>query len=152
MTPSTFTTSTTGGTPGPGRSTGPDGEEEGDVPARTGRARPRDRAAADTRRSRERRRGTMPRVSYRPMIGPDLLDSPLVIVSGKGGVGKTTVAAALARAAARTRRRVLLAEVEGRGGLSRLLHLSPSGFEERPTPMGFAITEIAPREALVEYL
>jgi anion-transporting ArsA/GET3 family ATPase len=86
------------------------------------------------------------------MVGPDLLSRRLLIVSGKGGVGKTTVAAALARAASRNRRRVLLAEVEGRGAISRLLNLSPPGFEERPTPMGFSITEIAPREALVEYL
>ncbi|MDP9342675.1 MAG: AAA family ATPase [Actinomycetota bacterium] len=94
----------------------------------------------------------MPRVSYRAMIGADLLDRRLLIVSGKGGVGKTTVAAALARGAARGRRRVLLAEVEGRGGVSRLLNLPAPGFEERPTPLGFSITEIAPREALVEYL
>jgi anion-transporting ArsA/GET3 family ATPase len=86
------------------------------------------------------------------MIGPDLLDRPLLIVSGKGGVGKTTVAAALARAAARTRRRTLLAEVEGRGGLARLLDVTPPGFEERPTPLGFSVTEITPREALTEYL
>jgi anion-transporting ArsA/GET3 family ATPase len=86
------------------------------------------------------------------MVGPDLLSRRLLIVSGKGGVGKTTVAAALAGAASRNRRRVLLAEVEGRGAISRLLNLSPPGFEERPTPMGFSITEIAPREALVEYL
>ncbi len=40
-----------------------------------------------------------------------LWDRELVLVTGKGGVGKTTLAAALARVAARKRRRVLLAEV-----------------------------------------
>src|SRR2546423_15145489 len=86
------------------------------------------------------------------MIGPDLLDRRLVVVSGKGGVGKTTVAAALARGAARTGRSVLLAEVEGRGGISRLLDIAPPGFEEARTRFGFAVTSITPREALVEYL
>ncbi len=86
------------------------------------------------------------------MIGADLLDRRLLVVSGKGGVGKTTVSAALARAAARTGRAVLLAEVEGRGGISRLLGVPPPGFEEPRTRLGFAVTSITPREALVEYL
>src|SRR5205823_5628389 len=71
---------------------------------------------------------------------------------GKGGVGKTTVAAALARAAARAGRTVLLAEVEGRGGIARLLDIPAPGFEEPRTRFGFAVTSITPREALVEYL
>ena len=51
---------------------------------------------------------------------PELFDRSVLVVSGKGGVGKTTVAAACARVGTRRRRRVLLAEIEGRGGLSRL--------------------------------
>ena len=86
------------------------------------------------------------------MVSADLLDTRLLIVSGKGGVGKTTVATALARAAARSGRRTVLAEVEGRGGIARLLGLPAVGFDERPTPFGFAVTSITPREALVEYL
>ncbi len=46
------------------------------------------------------------------MSGPEYIwDRQLVLVTGKGGVGKTTVAAALARAAQRAGRRVLLGEV-----------------------------------------
>jgi anion-transporting ArsA/GET3 family ATPase len=45
----------------------------------------------------------------------------LVIVAGKGGVGKTTVTAALACAAARQGQRVLVIEVEGKSGLPGLL-------------------------------
>jgi len=45
------------------------------------------------------------------MAGPPLLDRRLLLVSGKGGVGKTTVAVVLARLAARTRRRVRLVGV-----------------------------------------
>ena len=44
----------------------------------------------------------------------------LLVVTGKGGTGKTTVAAGLAVAAAGRGRRVLVAEVEGRQGLAGL--------------------------------
>lgn len=47
--------------------------------------------------------------------------SRLVIVAGKGGVGKTTVTAVMARAAARLGRRVAVVDVEGRPGLAGLL-------------------------------
>lgn len=50
-----------------------------------------------------------------------LLDKSFVVVAGKGGVGRTTVAAALAVAAARRGRRVLLAQTKGKERLARLL-------------------------------
>jgi anion-transporting ArsA/GET3 family ATPase len=83
---------------------------------------------------------------------PDLFDRSALIVSGKGGVGKTVVAAACARAATRRRRRVLLAEIEGRDGLARLLGIPPTGFEERRTGFGHAVLSITAKEALLEYL
>jgi anion-transporting ArsA/GET3 family ATPase len=83
---------------------------------------------------------------------PDLFDRSVLVVSGKGGVGKTVVAAACARAAARQRRRVLLAEVEGRGGVPRLLGLPAYGFEERRTPFGYTVLSVTAKEALLEYL
>ncbi|MCA1844805.1 MAG: ATPase [Actinobacteria bacterium] len=81
-----------------------------------------------------------------------MFDRSVLIVSGKGGVGKTTVASACALAAGRKRRRVVLAEIEGRGGLSRLLGIPPPGFEERRTPFGHAALSITAKDALLEYL
>ncbi|HEY7281536.1 MAG TPA: ArsA-related P-loop ATPase [Actinomycetota bacterium] len=85
-----------------------------------------------------------------PASGP--FDRRLLIVSGKGGTGKTTVAAACAVAAARGGRRVLLVEVEGRGGAFELLRLPNPGFEERRTKLGFSVLAVTAREALLEYL
>ena len=55
----------------------------------------------------------------------------LHVVTGKGGTGKTTVAAALALALATGGRRVLLIEVEERQGIARLFDVPPLPYEER---------------------
>jgi anion-transporting ArsA/GET3 family ATPase len=81
-----------------------------------------------------------------------LLDRPIVVVSGKGGTGKSAVAAALAAFAAAKGRRVLLAEIEGRGEISRSIGVADPGFNERKTPLGFSVLSIVPAEAAVEYL
>lgn len=52
------------------------------------------------------------------------------MVSGKGGTGKTTVAAAMALALAREGQRVLLAEVEGRQGIAQVFDIPPLGLTE----------------------
>ena len=56
--------------------------------------------------------------------------SRLVIVAGKGGVGKTTVSAALARAAARSGLTALIVEVEGKSGLANLFGREPLTYDE----------------------
>ncbi|MFF5448937.1 ArsA family ATPase [Streptomyces sp. NPDC012888] len=83
--------------------------------------------------------------------------SRLQVVSGKGGTGKTTVAAALALALAREGRRTLLVEVEGRQGIAQLFGTEALPYEERKiavAPGGgevFALAIDAER-ALLDYL
>ncbi|MEV7776841.1 ArsA-related P-loop ATPase [Kitasatospora sp. NPDC088351] len=62
---------------------------------------------------------------------PDWEGVRLHVVSGKGGTGKTTVAAALALALAAEGGRVLLIEVEGRQGVAELFGISALPYEER---------------------
>jgi len=88
---------------------------------------------------------------------PRLAQARLHIVSGKGGTGKTTVAAALALALARGGHRVLLVEVEGRQGIAQLFDLPPLPYEERKVavaPGGGEVYGLAvdAEAALLEYL
>jgi anion-transporting ArsA/GET3 family ATPase len=81
----------------------------------------------------------------------------LHVVTGKGGTGKTTVAAALAIALATGGRRVLLVEVEGRQGIAQLFELPPLPYEERVVagaPRGGEVRALAvdAEAALLEYL
>src|ERR1051325_7153219 len=59
---------------------------------------------------------------------PDVL---LHVVTGKGGTGKSTVAAALALALASRGKTVLLCEVEGRQGIAQMFDVPPLPYEER---------------------
>jgi Mrp family chromosome partitioning ATPase len=61
--------------------------------------------------------------------------SRLAIVAGKGGVGKTTVSAVLARAAARHGLDALVVEVEGKSGLAAVFEQPELGYE-RIDPVG----------------
>ncbi len=70
------------------------------------------------------------------------------IVAGKGGVGKTTVTAALARTASRAGLSVLVLDLEGRDEL-RLLLGPPDG---RPTAGRIEVLALSPGMALVDYL
>ncbi len=86
--------------------------------------------------------------------------SRVVIVAGKGGVGKTTVSAALAVAAARSGRSTLIVELEGKSGLPSLFGQPELGYDEavlRPGggPDGaadVAARALTPDDALLDYL
>jgi anion-transporting ArsA/GET3 family ATPase len=81
----------------------------------------------------------------------------LHVVTGKGGTGKTTVAAAMALALADRGKRILLVEVEGRQGLAQLFDVPPLPYVERRIAVGpaggevFALAVDA-EAALLEYL
>jgi anion-transporting ArsA/GET3 family ATPase len=86
----------------------------------------------------------------------------LHVVTGKGGTGKTTVAAALALALASGGSRVLLIEVEGRQGIAQVFDCPPLPYEERKVAVapatanrpGGEVYALAadPEAALLEYL
>jgi anion-transporting ArsA/GET3 family ATPase len=82
-----------------------------------------------------------------------LFDRGLVIVSGKGGVGKSTVAAALGMASAGRGRRTLLVEVASQERMSRLFdQRDPIGYHVTPVYPGLDALSIDPQKALEEYL
>ena len=87
----------------------------------------------------------------------DFPDVRLHVVTGKGGTGKTTVAAALALALATGGKRVLLTEVEGRQGIAQLFDTPPLPYDERrvavaPDHGEVSALAIDPEQALLDYL
>ncbi len=82
-----------------------------------------------------------------------MLRRRLLFVTGKGGVGKSTVAAALGLLASRRGLRTIVAEVSGRGDVPRLLGGAPAaeGAEQQLAPELHCIA-IDPQRALEEYL
>ena len=86
------------------------------------------------------------------MLLDDFLAPRILIVSGKGGAGKTTVAASLALVAARRGRQVCLAEVDGKGPLGRLFGAATLDHEPTELLPGIWGMNISADKALEEYL
>ncbi len=83
---------------------------------------------------------------------PLLLDKRLVVVTGKGGVGRTTVAAALGLVAARAGKRVMVAEVAEQERMSRAFRREGVGYSETELAENFWAMSVDPQHALDEYL
>ena len=83
---------------------------------------------------------------------PNLLDRRLLFFTGKGGVGKSTVAAATALLAAGHGKRVLLVEVDAKGSLTDLFEQPPVGFEPREVHPGVVAMSMDTEASLREYL
>ena len=90
-------------------------------------------------------------------VSPQPASARLHVVTGKGGTGKTTVAAALALALAADGRSVLLVETEGRQGIAQLFDTAPLPYEERRVAVARGGGEVKAlaidvEEALLDYL
>ena len=82
----------------------------------------------------------------------DLLDRRLLFVTGKGGVGKTTVAAALAYLGAESGKKTLVCEFDAKGNLADFLGAGRTGFTPREvSPRLWAMSNDS-EESLKEYL
>src|SRR5919106_447068 len=82
----------------------------------------------------------------------ELFAPRILVISGKGGVGKTTVVAALAVIAARTGRKVCVAEVDEKGTLPRLFGHDELSYEPAELSPGIWGLNITAENALREYL
>jgi anion-transporting ArsA/GET3 family ATPase len=86
------------------------------------------------------------------MAATDLLDRRLVFVTGKGGVGKTSVAAALGQLAASRGKRTLLCEVDAKGDVAGAFETGPTEFREREIAPGLWAMSMDTEASLKEYL
>jgi anion-transporting ArsA/GET3 family ATPase len=74
------------------------------------------------------------------------------VVTGKGGTGKSTMAAALALVAARQGKRVLCIEIDAKGDVARNLGADPVGFTPKVVQQNISVLALQPEESLQEYL
>jgi anion-transporting ArsA/GET3 family ATPase len=81
-----------------------------------------------------------------------LLDRRLVFITGKGGVGKTTVAAALGLLAASLGKRTLLAEVDAKGNLADFFEVPSTEFKPREVAPNLSVMTMHTEDSLKEYL
>jgi anion-transporting ArsA/GET3 family ATPase len=86
------------------------------------------------------------------MTTPALLDRRLLVVTGKGGVGKTSVAAGLALLGAEQGKRTLACEIDAKGDLADAFDLPPVGFDPSRGPAGVAVMAMDTEASLREYL
>lgn len=80
-----------------------------------------------------------------------LLDKRLIVVSGKGGVGKSSISAAIALAASRAGKRTLVCEVNTKERITLLLGHPPVGPEVQRIDENLWAVDVRPAEAMREY-
>lgn len=81
-----------------------------------------------------------------------LFDKRLIFVIGKGGVGKSTISAAIALAAAARGQRVIVCEVARQERMSAFFHRHGVGFEEAEVNPGLFAISIDPQRSMEEYM
>jgi anion-transporting ArsA/GET3 family ATPase len=81
-----------------------------------------------------------------------MLDRRLLFVTGKGGVGKTTVASALALLAARQGKRTLACEFDAKGNLADFYSVGPTAFDPTEIQPGLFAMSMDTEDSLKEYL
>mgnify|MGYP000468796719 CR=1 FL=1 len=81
----------------------------------------------------------------------NLFDKRFIINTGKGGVGKTTISAAIGLAAARRGKRVLLLDLGAKERISRIFGSRPLGYDEIEVEENLFAAHITPDVALEEY-
>lgn len=84
-------------------------------------------------------------------LPPSLFSKRLIVVAGKGGVGKSTVSAALALVAARRGKRVLLCEIHGADRVAHNFEVPPVGTTVRQIRPNLFAVNVQPAEAMREY-
>src|ERR671939_500875 len=82
----------------------------------------------------------------------DLLDRRLLFVAGKGGVGRTTVAAALGLLAARHGKRTIVCEVASQERVSRAFTNAGVGYHEAELAENLYAISIDPEDSMEEFL
>lgn len=86
------------------------------------------------------------------MLFSDLCQKKLILISGKGGVGKTTVSAALALRLTQEGKKVLIAEIDSQGQIATLFDRPPFGYEETLLTQDLYGLNVTAKESFEEYV
>ncbi len=85
-------------------------------------------------------------------LGSELLSRRLVFVTGKGGVGKSSITAALARISSRAGLKTLVCEVDSKGDVAANFGADHVGFKPKSVAPNLYVMAMDTEEALAEYL
>lgn len=86
------------------------------------------------------------------MANLDLLSKRLLVVSGKGGVGKTVISSALSLLGARAGKSVLLVKIDDQGRTAQLFGTPPLGDEIRPLHEGISAVNLDPKTVAFDFI